>query len=72
MLDLKLQTDEGVQTVEAKPCARYLGVWLDTQLSGKAHLEHVTSRATKCDYSNQNPHAFLRCERGSSYRRASS
>jgi exonuclease III/ribonuclease HI len=47
MLDLTIEVEGSRQVVEAKRSARYLGVWLDSELSGKAHLEQVVQRATK-------------------------
>ena len=39
MLDLTLHIGGRDQVVEAKQNARYLGVWLDSELSGRAHLD---------------------------------
>jgi ribonuclease HI/endonuclease/exonuclease/phosphatase family metal-dependent hydrolase len=46
--DLKLQLASGAeQTVKPADSARYLGVYLDTELTGAAHLEHVKKAATQ-------------------------
>jgi ribonuclease HI len=47
MLDLTLHIRGRSQVVEAKQNARYLGVWLDSELSGKAHLDKAVARAIK-------------------------
>jgi ribonuclease HI len=47
MLDLTLDIGGQAQIVEAKQSARYLGVWLDSELSGRAHLDKAVARATK-------------------------
>ena len=47
MLNLTLCIGDRDQVVEAKQNARYLGVWLDSELCGKAHLDKAVARATK-------------------------
>jgi hypothetical protein len=47
MLGLTLRIGDHDQVVEAKQNALYLGVWLDSELSGKAHLDKAVARATK-------------------------
>jgi hypothetical protein len=47
MLGLTLHIGDHGQVVEAKQNARYLGVWLDSELSGKVHLDKAVARATK-------------------------
>ena len=47
MLNLTLDIGGQAQVVEAKQNARYLGVWLDSELSGRAHLDKAVARATK-------------------------
>jgi hypothetical protein len=47
MLDLTLHIGGRSQVVEAKQNTCYLGVWLDSELNRKAHLDKVVAQGTK-------------------------
>lgn len=47
MLDLTLHIGGRSQVVKAKQNARYLGVWLNSELNRKAHLDKAVAQGTK-------------------------
>lgn len=44
---VEIRTGANTVLVKPKKCIRYLGVWMDSNLTGEQHLEKATTRATQ-------------------------